>query len=162
MEEVRIYCSECGFLNTKPGVQNECKACLSQLSLEGTINKVDVILSRFRAWASSKKVKKTIRILEKNETAIQKIIRQIKKKGTRYPFQDDETTDLLKQVLKKDLTPEKLTLEKDLHHTRLTIVSLRQDLENIYAKERAFRSSSSSLSLFKLLEEKEAWLNKLN
>ena len=60
MEEVRIYCSECGFLNTKPGVQNECKACLSQLSLEGTINKVDVILSRFRAWASSKKVKKTI------------------------------------------------------------------------------------------------------
>jgi len=135
--EVRICCAECGFLNTD--VRNECKACLSQL----------------RIGTSSKKLKKKIILLEKNKFAIQKIIHQIKKNGKEYPFQDDETTDLLKQVLKKNLTSEKLALEKDLHHTKRTIVRLRQDLEKIYAKERTFRNKSSSMSLFKFLEEKE-------
>jgi hypothetical protein len=91
---------------------------------------------------------------------IQEIIHQIKKKGKQYPFQDDETTDLLKQVLKKNLTPEKLALEKNLHYTKLVIGLLHQDLEKIYDKEKTLQNRSSSMSLFKLLEKKEIQLTK--
>ncbi len=102
-----------------------------------------------------KKNKKKIAILEQNETTIQEIIHRIKKKGGQYLFQDDEITDLLKQVLKKNLTSEKLDLEKDLRHTRLLIRRLRQDLEKIYTKETTHQNKFQSLSLFKLLKEKE-------
>ena len=155
-----VYCSECGFLNDNSNTRSKCKACLSQLLSEGVINKLEVTLIHLRTRSSFKELKINIKLLKQNESAIQKIIHQIKKKGKQYPFQDDETTDLLKQVLKKNLTPEKLALEKNLHHTKLIIGHLRQDLEKKYDKEKTLQNKSSSMSLFKLLEEKEIQLNK--
>ncbi len=151
----RVYCSECGFLNDNSNVRSKCKACLSQLLSEGVINKLEVTLIHLRTRSNFKELKINIKLLKQNESAIQEIIRQIKKKGKQYPFQDDETTDLLKQVLKKNLTPEKLALEKNLHYTKLVIGLLHQDLEKIYDKEKTLQNRSSSMSLFKLLEKKK-------
>ena len=156
----RVYCSECGFLNDNSNARSKCKACLSQLLSEGVINKLEVTLIHLRTRSSFKELKLNIKLLKQNESVIQKIIHQIKKKGKQYPFQDDETTDLLKQVLKKNLTPEKLALEKNLHHTKLIIGHLCQDLGKNYDKEKTLQNKSSSMSLFKLLEEKEIQLNK--
>lgn len=155
MQGVWIYCDECGFLNCDPDEQNKCKGCFVQLSAAGAINPIGVTLIRLRTESNSKKIKKKIAILEQNETTIQEIIHRIKKKGGQYLFQDDEITDLLKQVLKKNLTSEKLDLEKDLRHTRLLIRRLRQDLGKIYTKETTHQNKFQSLSLFKLLKEKE-------
>ena len=162
MKGAWIYCDECGFLNCDPDEQNTCKGCFDHLSPAGAINPIGVTLIRFRTETDSKKIKKQISILEKNETTIQGIIHRIKKKGKQSPFQDDEITDLLKQVLKKNLTSEKLDLEKDLRHTRMVIGRLRQDLEKNYTKEPIHQNKFPSMPLFKLLKEKETQQNKSN
>jgi len=162
MKGVWIYCDECGFLNCGPDGQNKCKGCFGQLSTAGAINPIGVTLIRLRTELNSKKIKKNVEILEQNETTIREIIHRIKKKRKQYLFHDDEITDLLKQVLKKNLTSEKLDLEKDLRHTRLLIRRLRQDFEKIYTKETTHQNKFQSLTLFKLLKEKETSENKSN
>ena len=149
----RIYCSECGFLNTETVAGRECMSCLKGLSPKGMLKNLKTTIEYFacftvRNGADSKAIKRDIEILEKNESTIMRVIQRIKKKDKeiRYLFQDDQITDLLKQVLKKDLTPEKIGLEKDLYKTRRGLAHLRHELK--YAKD------SSSTNRFKLLKER--------
>ena len=157
---IRIYCSECGFLNVDmegalPVARNECMFCLKGLSPEGRLENLNITIEYFqhfavRKGASSKAIKTDIGILEKNGCTIRGVIQRIKKKECEIPFQDDHITGLLKQVLKKDLTPEKIGLEKDLYKTRRGLVHLRQELK----RELKYAEDSSSTYMFKLLKER--------
>ena len=137
---VRIYCSECGFLNIEmkesSGLPNECMSCLKGLSPKGMLKNLDITIEYcgyfiVRKGASFQAIKKDIEILEKNKSVIRGIIQRIKKKesGRRRLGKDDQITDLLKQVLKKDMTPEKIGLEKGLRNTKRGLAHLRQELE---------------------------------
>ena len=153
----RIYCSECGFLNIETVARSECTSCLKGLSPEGMLKNLETTTEHFGYFtvskgADSKTIKNDIQILEANESTIMRVIQRIKKKEKelRYLFQDDQITDLLKQVLKKDLTPEKIGLEKDLYKTRRGLVHLRQELK----RELKYAEDSSSTYMFKLLKER--------
>jgi len=154
-----IYCVECGFLNKEQYHKLiVCNACNEKLSSAGEIKTPKVLLIGLgnfiiRKGLSRQDLTTDIKILEDNKKLIRQLIQRIKlkEKTIKRPFNDDETTVLLHQLLKRLITPEKLAIEKDLHRIRVTLAILRSELETM----KIPCVSQSAQNLFKLIEERE-------
>ena len=154
-----IYCRECGFLNKEQYHKLiDCKACNEKLSAAGEIKTPKILITGLgnfilRKGFSFQELTTDIKILESNREIIRKIIQRIKlkEKKVKQPFNDDEITNLLYQILKQSITPEKLGIEKDLHRIRVTLDILRKNLK----PQIPITPSASARNLFKLIEARE-------
>lgn len=156
-----IYCMACGSLNKNLyGQLADCKTCNEKLSDAAEIKTPRVLLrglGKFilRKGLSRRDIAQDIKILEANREITQNAIQCSKLKETKVKrlFNNDGTTPLLRQLLKQSVTPEQLTVEKDLHRIRVTLDILRDELETLEEAEPS--ATASSQNLFRLIAERQ-------